>query len=145
MNRKWMVMVVALITISSLASVAQAQSNLRLRVNVPFKFVADNTAMQAGEYEISELRPSILVLRNLDQRSAVVQRTGSSRPEKSLDGQAALIFHRYGESYFLTQVVTETADSAYQLETSGEEKQLAQSASPQLRVVRVGGDQASGK
>ena len=78
------------------AGAASAQSNLKLRVNVPFSFVADGTTFSSGEYEVTQLNETVLVLRNLGDHSSAVEKTEAG-PKEGTSGVAALVFHRIGD------------------------------------------------
>lgn len=115
MKAKSLYLAVALGTMFLLAGNAVAQSNLQIRVNVPFQFVAEDNAFAAGEYEITQMNETVLVLRNLDDHSSAVEKTGAGRGEESARGVTALVFHHVGGQYFLEQVTNRSAQSAYQL------------------------------
>jgi hypothetical protein len=138
MKTKSVYLAAALATMFLLAGNAVAQSNLQIRVNVPFQFVAEDKTFAAGEYEITQMNETVLVLRNLDDHLSAVEKTGPSPHEESTRGVTAVVFHHVGGQYFLDQVTTRSAQSAYQLLVSSQEKHLAQARPmPTLNVVSV--------
>ena len=85
-----------------LAGNASAQSAI-MRATIPFDFYVGKTAFPSGEYQVQ--RVSSVVLRisgNGGQSTFVIPMPYQSlAPAKS----GALIFHRYGEQYFLARTV----------------------------------------
>jgi hypothetical protein len=137
MKATFMHLLAALAAMCLWAGAASAQSNLKLRVNVPFSFVAEGTTFSSGEYEVTQLNETVLVLRNLGDHSSAVEKTEAAQKE-GVSGVAALVFHRIGDRYFLEQVTTRSSGMAHQLEISPLEKQLAQSRRmPKPNVVNV--------
>ncbi len=85
--------------------VAEAQQSLA--VNIPFDFVAGNTQLPAGEYTVkvsAHTHSLILVSRKDSTASAFINTNAavSSMPQS----ESKLIFNRYGNRYFLSQVWT---------------------------------------
>lgn len=103
--------VILLIAIVLLASVAptQAQSlgGNRIRANIPFDFNISEKKLPAGEYSVGRAinhSDDLLVsISDREGRSKAIRLSNAvirSRP----NGKALLVFHRYGEQYFLFQV-----------------------------------------
>lgn len=101
------------------------QSNLDLRFYVPFEFSINDKTFAAGNYQITYQSPHFLNVRNrTDQTSAFV----SVLPPQSRDegnGRVRLLFHRYGDRYFLTSVSSGAWESTYDFKISKEEERLA--------------------
>ncbi len=75
----------------------------RVTINIPFAFQAGKTALPAGEYDIDKIMPHVVRVVSTDGSlaclivsNAVANPTGP--PETKL------VFNRYGEKYFLSQV-----------------------------------------
>jgi hypothetical protein len=96
---------IAVITMALLAaSVATAQGpSSRVLVNVPFAFVIDNHQMPAGRYVVTSANDGILLIYDTG-----VPRNHMFLPVHSMYSDtpkdAKLVFHRYGDSYFLAEV-----------------------------------------
>ena len=91
---------------------ARAQSsNQELIANVPFEFTAGSQTLPAGKYILTVVNPAsdqkVLRIRRVEGKTMVLQM--HSVFGKVQDG-ARLVFHRYGNQYFLTQAWT-AADS----------------------------------
>jgi|SRR6516164_2410031 hypothetical protein len=125
---------ICLITTSTFA---QAE-NLKLRFNIPFPFTVENTTFSAGEYEVTEPTHLILELRNVGSQVSAFEHAQPARSKKEADGRVRLMFHRYGNDYFLDAVSDGSWASTYDMRPSKEEKRLADtSPRPQLKIVSV--------
>jgi len=138
MKRNLFTIMAAAAAICTFTGAARAQSDMHLRAAVPFQFVAEGKLLSPGVYEVKELEPSILVLRNMSAPSVAVARTIGDRPEKGAAGKAFLVFHRYGNTYFLAQITTNHSDEARRVGISPEEQKLAKARTrPELVVVSL--------
>jgi hypothetical protein len=85
---------------------AKAQDGRRFDVLIPFAFQVDSKQMPAGSYAM-HVRFSHNVVQLDDQGSskpASVLLVGSPSGDKQTYGTVRLIFHRYGDRYFLREV-----------------------------------------
>lgn len=102
--------IILLSAIVLLASIAptQAQSlGIRIRVNVPFDFNLNEKKLPAGEYSVGRAVHGsddlVVSVNDLDGRLKAIRLSNAvvrSRPNE----KASLVFHRYGDQYFLFQV-----------------------------------------
>ncbi len=118
--------VVALAVMSS-TCVAHAQETMK--VNIPFDFVAGDRSLPAGEYSVNvtgAMHTLILVDRNVAGTSAILGTNAALAPEPQ--SQSKLIFNRYGDRYFLSQVWMQGNTRGRQLLKSAREKEIAQVA-----------------
>jgi hypothetical protein len=117
---RWAVAVGVLFT-TMVAGQCRAQS---LRVNIPFDFVVGNTTLPAGEYALRPLSPvgSIVGIKQVDGSAAMIVVT---RPadQTGQTTEARLIFHRYGNECFLSQIWTGV--NGLQLNKSKREQEMA--------------------
>ena len=130
--KKRVFVMTSLLVLSILAAsrVARAQENMV--VNVPFAFVAGQAALPAGEYRINlSASSSALLLTPIDNpgASAFVVTMPTQANEPSSDSK--LVFHRYGNRYFLSQLWRVGSSSGRQLRKSAREKEIALVASIQ--------------
>src|SRR6185295_17164287 len=81
----------------------QAQRPTGVEVNLPFDFTAGKATLKAGHYNIRKLSGEVFSIRSEDGKQIIVNAplTVGSRDSK---GGARLVFNRYGNDYFLTQV-----------------------------------------
>jgi hypothetical protein len=107
---------------------AQAQSlAYKLRANIPFDFVVADKKLSAGEYSIGRTRQdsddNVLQISSVDGRGNAIR---SSTPVESrvLKNKGTLVFHRYGDQYFLSQVWPAGASTGRQLAKSRSEREI---------------------
>ena len=117
------------------AAPAYAQSADNIVLKVPFSFVAGKKTLPAGEYTVKRaLSTRLTLIRNAGgRREYTTILTMPVRPE-TMALAAKLIFHRYGDQYFLHQVWTPGNERGGQLFESRAELELAKSASEVQRV-----------
>jgi hypothetical protein len=99
----------ATILVLTMTAVAWAGSTVRLRADIPFAFHAGNEPLPPGNYTI-ELRSSgsaatgsTILLLNAEGsvRRVLSAIPGLTRP---MSPESCLVFHRYGDDYFLSTV-----------------------------------------
>jgi hypothetical protein len=97
-------LMVTLALAAASAVVANGQAQQRLVAQVPFDFVVGDKVLRAGEYHVNSMNDSgnAIVIRNNDGDSAIRSSYTAERSDKQL--RAKLVFHRYGSTYFLSQI-----------------------------------------
>jgi hypothetical protein len=115
------------LTMFATTRVAQAQQSLV--INIPFDFVAGNTQLAAGEYTVKVSVPThslILISRKDSTASAFINTYAavSNTPQ----AESKLVFNRYGDRYFLSQVWSEGNSQGRQLVKTSREKEMALTA-----------------
>jgi hypothetical protein len=120
------------------ATLAYSQPTPILRVDIPFNFVVGEDILPAGEYTVE--RPSnnnqaLLLMRNTLRGGVLYTATiligGRDRQEKS-----KLVFHRYGDNYFLAQVWKANEEVGRQVGPSRIERRLALKHGPTSVAMR---------
>ena len=140
----------AVITIIAASVSAKAQSlDYRLTANIPFDFSVADQKLPAGKYWINRAQPSngdlILQIRSKDGHANVLNMT---IPKVTLNqvNRGALVFHRYGDDYFLSEVWPEGSSTGRELPKSRAERELARNGGdnkiaamnePELKIVIV--------
>ena len=112
---------------------AQGQSlAYKLRANIPFDFVVGDKKLPAGEYSIGRARQdsddSILLISSADGRGNAI-RLSIPVGSRVLKNEGTLVFHRYGDQYFLSQVWPASASTGRELTRSLSERELAANSS----------------
>jgi hypothetical protein len=102
---------------------ANAQSSRMVISNVPFEFVVGDTTLPAGEYRINRALGHALTIRTKDASDSASLLTNDIQPRKDRR-QARLIFHRYGERYFLAEVWSGADSMGWQLLKSRQERAI---------------------
>jgi hypothetical protein len=96
-------LVTAFAAVAALATVAPAQAQDHLIARVPFEFAVGNASLPRDTYRVSRMNghPDMVFVRS-DRRGALIRTDGVSLPR---DGSTpSLMFHRYGDQYFLRQI-----------------------------------------
>jgi hypothetical protein len=130
-----------LITICLLFTVAtlfaQTTPSQRLmKVNVPFAFAVEDHSLPAGEYLVLTVTPerSIRIVSADGKYSAIVNTLPNYA--KSPSETSRLVFHRYGDEYFLTQVWTGSQNVARNPLSSKRAMEIASSGGmPETKTI----------
>ena len=121
------------------ASAASAGS-IELWADIPFGFMAGDKMLPAGTYNVTRPGdfPTVLHIQNQDwiHGGALVQ-ANISQPANT-KGTTSLVFNRYGDRHFLSQVWTAGRSGGYLLRKSRQEQELARElAAKGTRVPEV--------
>jgi hypothetical protein len=121
----------------ALVAVAALQAQDRaLTANVPFSFYMGSSAMAQGAYRVDELSHGAVVMMRSKAASKTV--TAHQIVGKKQVEPARLVFHRYGDSYFLAEIWTGDASNGRALAASAREKELTRNGSaPTLAVISL--------
>jgi hypothetical protein len=97
----------AMVFVTTVAS-AQGQSlAYKIRANIPFDFSVANKTLPSGTYSFGRARQNsddmVLSITDVDGRSKAIQ-SSSSVETGRVKNKPTLVFHRYGDQYFLFQV-----------------------------------------
>ena len=88
-----------------LLPLAQAQVSQSIQGNVPFAFQVGNTVLPAGEYIVHPLRSGSPALQIQSSEAKGKTIMCLSVPTQTTSAQEPrMIFHRYGSTYFLSQI-----------------------------------------
>ena len=121
--------VIAMGCLLSLLLVVSVHAQLpgtEIRASIPFDFTVRGKTFPAGEYAISRLgdEPTNLVMRNVrDKHEHMVFKTEPSNA-RGIPRRNELVFHRYGDSYFLEEIVSAAEDTDQELPPSHAERTL---------------------
>ena len=101
------------------SSYSQAQTVAK--AEIPFDFICQGQVMPHGTYTISIVRERFLQLSSSDGRSHAVSLIESN--DQAVSPVTALVFHRYGERYFLSEFQSEALELEIKLHKSKAEQQ----------------------
>jgi len=93
-------------------------------VNIPFNFTIDDVRMPAGEYNISSSSERVVTIQQVGGHETKTTMTNNGSSTKS-DGRAKLVFHKYGNAYFLAAAWLPNSDHAREFYASPNEIQVA--------------------
>jgi|SRR6185436_358078 len=107
-------------------SVGAQEPGTAIRASIPFDFVVKGKTLPAGEYEIRRVmdEPIGLLIRNVhDKHDDVVFET-EPKIDRAITKRDELIFNRYGDTYFLAEVVTAGEQTGEELNPTHKEREL---------------------
>ena len=115
------------LTIIAAATVVQAEEPML--VNIPFAFMAGNVTLPAGEYRVQKLdsNSGVLLIKCTDASATAIVITHAAQTNER-QAESKLVFNRYDDQYFLSQVWTAGSVRGRQLLKSPREKEVARSA-----------------
>jgi hypothetical protein len=121
---KGIAMLALMVTLAIATAVvtANAQSAQKVVADIPFEFSVGYKTMPAGEYSVQTVASAGdgLLIRSADGKNSALRL--SEATEKAQDkSHARLIFHRYGDLYFLAQVWNGSNNTGRQLLKSEDE------------------------
>jgi hypothetical protein len=118
------------------ASVASAQGNVK--AEIPFSFEIGKSKLPAGPYSLVS-NGQYVQIRNLNTRQSIIAVPAVSASQPGNNAEPHLVFHKYGDHYFLSQV---WADPSAPVRTFGEgpferELRAGSRTSPESVVVAL--------
>jgi hypothetical protein len=86
------------------AAVANGQGGRQVTADIPFDFIVAEKTLQSGKYRVSKESTAgeVLAIRSADGKNQMYRLTSTADGRRDMG--ARLVFHRYGSSYFLSQV-----------------------------------------
>ena len=119
--------ILAIVTLSLLVNIPIMSAQTIAMASVPFAFTVANTEMSAGNYVITSVSDSAIVVINRVKGFSVISLFHSEQPRNNND-TTKLVFHRYGDTYFLSQVARGSGETVIQLPVSKQESEAQQNA-----------------
>jgi len=118
-------LIIGLSFVSSVVSANGQSSTTRASAQIPFEFLVGDRSLPSGKYTVSTATRAgdVLMIKNADTNRAAVRLTNVMQP-KGDKTQARLVFHRYGQRYFLSEVWMGRNSSGYQLLKSRQERSV---------------------
>jgi hypothetical protein len=102
----------------------QAQTPGRVEVNVPFDFAAGKATLKAGTYSLKKANGNAIVIRSLDGKASSVVNSPLVIGSRAAKPGARLVFNKYGDQYFLSQIWT-SSDAGRQLFPTNAEQNVS--------------------
>lgn len=102
-------------------AIAQNPS-LQAVADIPFDFHCRSEVMPAGKYDILQLSDHLLIVRGVHQTRSEMMLANNTEARKPFN-QGKLVFHRYGNQYYLYQVWSSGKTSGFEFPKSRAEKE----------------------
>lgn len=100
-----MLMLMVALALATAVVSANAQSPNTVRANIPFEFVVGDKTLPAGKYFVTATNAAgdALMIQGADNGKAAIRLSVRTEPDRK-NTHARLVFHRYGQNYFLAEV-----------------------------------------
>ena len=97
-----------------------------MRASIPFEFTVSGKTLPAGSYEVRRLgdEPTTMIIRNIELKRDEAVFTTDPVIENRIPGKSVIVFHRYGDTTFLSEVVAAGSETARELVPSRAERKL---------------------
>ena len=137
------VVTLSIVTTLTLSALANLGSNIR--VTIPFAFYVNGVTMPAGSYDINSLSTrGVMSIRNRERTKAASFRIQQEMSNPKIE-KSNLLFHRYGQQYFLVEIQDGANGATHELAKSKAERaaakgttdHLAQNLQPEIVTVSV--------
>ena len=114
--------VLALMSMTAFAQLPGAP----IRASIPFDFTVRGRTLPAGQYEISRIgdEPDGLEIANIDHRREHAMIETEPVEKSNVPTKGEIVFHRYGDTYFLYEVWTPGIETGREIEPSRQERAL---------------------
>ena len=129
-----------MLALALLAASQPARAQERLIADIPFAFTAGAMTLPAGEYRVERLTedPATLLIQRTDGSAAMAVITFAASANNP-QAQSKLVFHRYGDRCFLSQIWVAGNTRGRQLQKSPQEKEeqglLAHNGKPEQATI----------
>lgn len=99
-----LMLIVGLAFVTAVVSV-KGQTSDRIVCDIPFEFVVGEKTLPAGQYTAKRVTPGsrALLVAEKNAKSSIIRMTTDLEPKRD-KAQARMVFHRYGQHYFLAEV-----------------------------------------
>ena len=125
-------------SLALLMSAAAHAQTTHMNVNVPFDFTVGRVTLPAGEYEVKAEGPwggPLLSIHNVHSNAGSLVASISCRSQKPA-ADSKLVFHRYGQQYFLAEVWNANSLAGSQVKIDPRQKELARNQ-PKEQVTLI--------
>jgi hypothetical protein len=124
-KRFTMLSLVSMFTVFAAVAAANAQLSNPITAKIPFDFSVGNKQLPAGEYGFTRQSGigdnGLMSVRGVDNKTHLFQSTLNAQVNTPND-QSMLVFHKYGDQYFLEQIWSGGERQGTQLPESRKER-----------------------
>jgi hypothetical protein len=132
----------ATLGVLALLAAGSAFGQQRLRYDIPFVFHFGDRVMPAGQYDVSTAVNNVRDVLSLECyacRTNVIATTFPVGGGANLSGEGRLVFNKYGDTYFLSEVWTPGYTQGGSLSKSKTEREMARITPAVGRVTVAAG------
>ncbi len=127
--KKFFSLVVVGSLLTLVAATAQAQlPGTAIRASIPFDFIIEGRTLPAGRYEIRRVSDESvgLLIRNVYDKHDKAMFETEPVYLRTMPSKDVLVFNRYGDTYFLSEVETASEQTAREAYPSRKERHMRQ-------------------
>ena len=97
-----------------------------MRADIPFDFIVNGKTLPAGNYEVKRLNdePEGLIIRSVDNKHDHAVFETESTQQNRMPRHDQIVFDRYGDTYFLSEVLTGGMETGRRLAPTRAEREL---------------------
>lgn len=120
------ILALSILTVGTVATASAQLPGTRMSAQIPFDFMVGEQTLPAGTYELRRLGNDryLLCIQNIEDTRNVMIFNTSLLDDRELIGHSALVFHRYGDVYFLARIVSEYEGLVRRLTPSEQERSM---------------------
>jgi len=120
------ILALSILTIGTVATASAQLPGTRTSAQIPFDFIVGEQTLPAGMYQVRRIGdgPYLLYIQNVDDRREAVIFLTTLVDDVNSIRQSALVFHRYGDVYFLAQITSRYEGIARELQPSEQERRM---------------------
>jgi hypothetical protein len=135
-----LVVALTLAALSFFTSVTGFAQN-KVKADVPFAFQVGTASLPSGTYVVSEIGDHSIMIRNTSAVNSAALSNCISAADTLRTGSPRMLFHKYGNTYFLAEIRGGSGASGMQLPETDREKELRASnlgfASDEVVIVAL--------
>jgi hypothetical protein len=122
------VLICGLLAVVTAATAYAQMPGTALRATIPFDFIVRGRILPAGKYEIRRIgdQPGGLIISSVNHLHEWAMFETESVEARKTARTGELVFHRYGDSYFLSEVFAGGEQTGRELRPSRQERNLRQ-------------------
>ena len=120
-----------------LTAVSVAAQSERSKIAIPFSFIVGQKTLPAGEYTVAPNRrdfDKVWLVQSGDGLTSCLFTTLPVRAHQTQE-ETKLVFHKYGDQYFLSQIWTPGGNTGRELFMPRLEQQLAKNANIERQTI----------
>jgi len=121
-----------------LTAISVAAQSARSKItNIPFDFIVGQKTLPAGEYTVEPNRrdfDNVWLIQSREGNASVLIATMTVRANQSQE-ETKLVFRKYGDQYFLSQIWTPGGNTGRELVMTRSERELAKNGIEREKVV----------
>lgn len=126
----------ALLSLGVMLAASSAFAQNTVKANIPFNFIVSGAKLPAGAYTIHKMGASerTLLIQNSEGQTLRIVQPNRCESLKAAD-RSKLVFHKYGDKYFLAEIWVVGSNTGQQLPTSKREAETAMDYTSAKTVV----------